>query len=314
MKKLLTSVILSISILYATARDQPVMVTTPKGVVKGSLLVPEGKKKMPVVLIIAGSGPTDRNGNQAGLVNNGYKMLAGFLQAHGIASLRYDKNGVGESVDSNLKMEQFRIDDYISTAQAWINMLSADKRFSDIILAGHSEGSLIGMIASENNRHVHGYISIAGAGRPAATLIREQLKNQPQQIRDMIYTRLDTLERGDSVRDVPPVVLSLLHPKLQPYLKSWFRYDPKKEIAKLDIPVLIIQGEMDMQVTIPDAQLLKEGKPDAELALIPKMCHVGKDVATMDKGAQLEVYKNPDLPLDSAYTATIAAFIHKHYR
>ena len=288
------------------------ILSTSTGDIKGTLMYPPGQSSVPVVLIIAGSGPTDRNGNSPPALKNNsncYRLLAQELLKHNIASLRYDKRGVGGSILSGLKESELRFDNYLSDAAGWIKMLAGDNRFSKIIVAGHSEGSLIGMIVCSQEK-VNGFISIAGAGRPADEIIREQMKNIPEDQKKEENKLLDMLKKGDTTSNVPESMSQLFRPSVQPYLISWFKYDPAKEIGKLRIPVLIIQGEMDIQVIVKDAEVLAKADPNAEIRLIRKMNHVLKDTDTMDKKEHVRlVYTNPDLPLDSEFTSAVIRFI-----
>ena len=149
---------------------------TPTGTLHGTLLAPESKKPVPVVLIISGSGPTDRDGNSAILPgkNDSLKMLAEGLAAKGIASLRYDKRGIGESAGAMTAEKDLRFETYIDDAAAWAAKLKKDPRFSRVVIAGHSEGSLIGMVAAQKGAAA-AYVSIAGLARPADAVDRKSV-------------------------------------------------------------------------------------------------------------------------------------------
>lgn len=176
-------------------------------------------------------------------------------------------------------------------------------------MAGHSEGSLIGMIASEKNDHVSQFISIAGPGRPIDEIIKEQLSTQPQAIKDAAYPMLDKLKKGETVLDVPQSLYSLFRPSVQPYMISWIKYNPQEEIKKLSIPVLIIQGSTDIQVSEKDAQLLAQSQPKAQLKIIENMNHVLKDCNSVDRKIQIPVYSNPELPLNKNFVTEVVQFI-----
>jgi fermentation-respiration switch protein FrsA (DUF1100 family) len=166
------------------------------------------------------------------------------------------------------------------------------------------------MIASENNYRVTGFISIAGAGRPADVVIREQLANVHPPVRKVMYDMLDTLKKGDTIPHVPPVYYSLFRPGVQPYMISWFRYDPAIEIRKLKVPVMIIQGLTDIQVTEADAKALANAVPSAKTKMISNMNHVLKTCDTLDKKLQLPIYDNPDLPLHAELLPAIVEFVN----
>ena len=284
-----------------------VTLETNAGIIEGSLLVPNGALKTPVALIIAGSGPTDRDGNNPMMKNNCLKMLADELCKKGIASLRYDKRGVAKSQGAGLNESDLRFEHYIEDAKGWVGFLKEDKRFDQIIVVGHSEGSLIGMVASRDI-NVDQFISIAGAGQSADKILKEQLKTQPPVVLKMSEPIIDKLVQGQTVTDVDPGLYALFRPQVQPYLISWFQYDPGKEIAKLEKPVLIIQGTADIQVSIKDADLLAQGHPNAEKKIIKGMNHIFKE-ADADRAKNLQTYNEPDLPVKSELIEEIAGFI-----
>lgn len=293
------------------AQEEGMILKTTTGDIDGTLTLPEIKINIPVVLIIAGSGPTDRNGNNEAMENNSLKFLSEELRKNGIASLRFDKRGIGQSSGAMRKEIDLRFDNYVNDVKDWIALLAKDKRFSKIIIAGHSEGSLIGMIAAAHNKHVNAYISIAGAGRPADEILKEQLEKTPSSVKEIIFSMIDTLKKGDTVGNVAQIFYGLFRPSVQPYMISWFKYNPQTEIKKLEIPVLIVQGSTDVQVTETDATLLSKAQPKAELKIISNMNHVLKDCDTNDKEKQKAIYSNPVLPLNKEFSTEITRFIQK---
>ncbi len=154
-------------------------------------------KQMRHKLIIAGSGPTDRNGNNEEMENNSLKMLADALNKKGFAALRYDKRGVGQSSEVNKDEMEMRPETYVNDVKEWVDLLDKDKRFNKIIVIGHSEGALLGMLAAVNNKKVKGYVSIAGAGRPIDEILKEQFAGVPENVKEIIYGMLDRLKKGD---------------------------------------------------------------------------------------------------------------------
>jgi uncharacterized protein len=277
---------------------------------EGSLLVPETKKAIPVVLIIAGSGPTDRNGNSmAGISAQPYKLLAEGLAKNDIASLRYDKRGVGKSVIEGMKEDSLRFDDYINDAIAWVELLSKDKRFSKVVILGHSEGSLIGMVVAQNSK-AHSYISLAGAGRRIDEVIVQQLKDQkqPENIVKEITDMFEVLKEGKKIENPNPMYFSLFRPSVQPYMISWLKYKPQVEIKKLTKPILVVQGNADIQVAESESLLLKNANPKATYLLVEKMNHVLKS-STLDRTENLATYSKADLPLAEGLVSGLVKFI-----
>jgi len=263
----------------------------------GTLTVPILKGTFPVALIIAGSGPTDRNGNNAQMKNNSLQMLAKELAAQGIASLRYDKRGIGKSASAMISEEQLRFENYVEDAKDWAAQLKTDPRFRKLIIIGHSEGSLIGMLACEQ---ADVFVSLAGAGRPIDVILKEQLAVQLDGKKKLLRAAnegLSKLKEGVLVEDAPVELFGLFRPSVQPYMISWMKYDPAVEISKLNIPIVIIQGSTDIQVSEEDARLLFEGhRLDSRLIIIEDMNHVLK-IAPLDRTKNIETYSNPELPL-----------------
>ncbi|GAB2693683.1 hypothetical protein GCM10027037_16440 [Mucilaginibacter koreensis] len=278
--------------------------------INGTLTLPKNASgKIPVVLIIAGSGPTDRNGNSsAGLNTNTYKLLAYELGKNGIAALRYDKRIIGQAV-TPASEKVLRFDNFVDDAVGLITQLHDDPRFSKVIVFGHSEGSLVGML-SVVDEPAAGFISAAGAGVMADKVVTEQLKSQPDFIKNNFKAVLDTMRRGKINENVDPALYSVIRPSVQPYLMSWFRFDPAKEIKKVKVPVLIIQGNNDVQVSVDNAEKLKKAKSEAQLVIIPGMNHILKQ-APLPRDQNLLTYTNPDLPIDPTLVSAVVGFVNK---
>lgn len=293
--------------------SEDVTLKTPTGDIFGTLELPAAKQPVPVALIIAGSGPTDRNGNTPALPgsNNSLRMLADGLAARGIATLRYDKRGIAASREAMTTEADLRFNHFIEDADAWIKQLRADKRFSTITVIGHSEGSLIGMVAARE-AGANAYVSLEGAGRKAQDVLAEQLKAQPlpPEMFAQIQRILASLSAGSipPPDSVPPVLAPLFRSSVMPYLVSWFKYDPAEEVGKLNIPVLIIQGTTDIQTSMADAQALAAGNKSAKFVQIEGMNHILKEVSG-DRLAQIPKYSDPTLPVVPLLLDDIAAFI-----
>jgi hypothetical protein len=264
-----------------------------------------------IVFIIPGSGPTDRDGNSAVVKgkNNSLKYLAEDLLQAGISSLRIDKRGIGESADAMVKEEDLRFETYIEDVVNWIELLKQEKQFKTIIVAGHSEGSLIGMIAAQQ-ASVSAYISIAGTGIPADEIIKTQVETQPDLIKNEVNRVFEKLKVGDTVGDVNPMLFSLFRPSVQPYIISWIKYNPVKEIEKLKVPTLIIQGTTDIQVSTTDAELLHKASKKSKLVVIENMNHVFKS-SSIDQAENVATYSNPELKNVPELAKEIIQFIHE---
>jgi pimeloyl-ACP methyl ester carboxylesterase len=295
----------------ATGAEQLVQRETPTGTLRGSLLVPDGSGSHPVVLIVPGSGPTDRDGNSALIAgrNDSLKLLAEGLAARGVASLRFDKRGVAASQAALRREEDLRFDLYVDDTAGWLRQLQADARFSSASVLGHSEGSLVALLTVKRLGDSR-FISVAGFARRASEGILEQLETQlSAELWEESARIFRSLEAGMTVSDVPPELATLFRPSVQPYLISWLRYVPSDEIATLEGPALLAQGTTDIQVSVADAEALHAAKPDSELLLLDGMNHVLKVVAP-DPELQIASYGDPSLPVDEKLVEAVARFAH----
>lgn len=281
---------------------------SPTGSIKGTIQAPESKKPIPVVLIIAGSGPTDRNGNQSTTVNsNAYKMIADSLFNAGIASLCYDKRGVAGSALALKDESKLKFEDMVNDAVGIVKMLKNDNRFSSVHILGHSEGSLVGMLAAAKEP-VSGYISVAGIAERADKIIVRQIAAQSEELSLKAAFMLDSLQNGHELKNVDETLAPLFRPSIQPYIASWIKYDPQDEIKKLAIPVLILQGTTDIQVAAEEADKLKAAYPKATLKVIQGMNHALKN-APADRAKNLATYTNPKLPISNGFMPSLIDFV-----
>lgn len=285
--------------------ETQIILKTKSGDIFGTLTTPKEFSNISVTLIIAGSGPTDRDCNNPMMKSDAYKKLAYELAENNIASVRYDKRGIAESIAAGKSEFDLRFDDYVNDAKEWIQQLKQDKRFSKVIVVGHSEGSLIGMMASTT---ADKFISIAGAGQSADKTLKEQLSTQPKEVQDLSYPIIDSLVKGKTVDNVNPMLNSLFRTSVQPYMISWFKYDPQIEIQKLSIPILILQGTNDIQVTVEDAKRLSKANPKSQLILVDKMNHIFRTIDG-DKQTNIKSYNNTSLPLADEFVKDITNFI-----
>ncbi|SET07530.1 alpha/beta hydrolase [Thalassotalea agarivorans] len=300
---LVLSALILINTAYAA--EQNVTLKTEQGELAGSLLMPANKSET-VVLIIAGSGPTDRNGNNTQMTNNALKMVAQHFAKDGIASLRYDKRGVAASAPAAIAEQDLRFEHYVNDATGWITYLQQQHGFKRIFVAGHSEGSLVGMMATAKSSSA-GFISIAGLGRSGDVVLKEQLASNPA-VFEQSEPIIDKLVVGETVDNVNPLLNALFRPSIQPYLMSWIKYDPAKEIKRLSVPVLIVQGTTDIQVKEVDAKALSAAYPKAKLVIIEGMNHVLKD-APKERMANFATYMQPDTPLSESLMPAMTSFI-----
>jgi len=222
--------------------------------------------------------------------------------------VRYDKRGIGSSALPVWKEEDLRLDDYVGDAAAWLRKLRADGRFSRVVMAGHSEGAQIAAEACAQGG-ADACVLIAGAGHPLDEILRDQLKDKlPPALASESDSILAALKEGKTVDKVPPPLLSLYRPDVQPYLISTFQHDPRKAIAALKMPVLILQGTSDVQVQQDEAKALADAAPKAKLVIVQGMNHLLKIVGD-DKALQQKSYASPDLPVAPQLIDAVSAFV-----
>lgn len=287
----------------------PVALQTGRAPVRGTLLTPEDARA--VAVILPGSGPTDRDGNSPlGIAAGTYRLLAEGLAEEGVATLRFDKRGVGESASAEFSEPDLRFSHYVDDARAWATEAAARTGQPCAWLIGHSEGALVALAAvADDHPGVCGLVLLSGAGRPARVVIEEQLGPQlPEPLRSQAFHALAELEAGRTVEDTPPMLAALLRPSVQPYLISWLQLDPAALIAAWEGPVMIGQGTTDIQTTDADARALAAGQPNAKLVLWEGVNHVLK-VAPAARTANLATYSDPSLPLAPGVVDDIVGFI-----
>jgi hypothetical protein len=296
----------------------PMTAPGPQGPLSGTLL--DAGKGAPVVLIIPGSGPTDRDGNNPlGITAAPYRMLAEGLAAKGVSTVRIDKRGMFGSKAAIADANKVTIGDYAADAHSWAAAVRKQTGAKCVWLLGHSEGALVAEAAVQNPRDLCGAILVSGAGRKLSDVIRGQLRANPANapVLDSAMAALDSLDRGRhvDVTNMNPALLPLFRPQVQDYLIDMFRQDPATlaatATATATLPLLIVQGERDIQTSTADARLLVAAQPKAKLVLIPAMNHVLKDVASDDRSANLATYADPSLPVDPTLVNAVAEFVKR---
>jgi pimeloyl-ACP methyl ester carboxylesterase len=305
-----------IEILIAAAAVAAVPITAPgpQGPLAGTFV--DAGKNAPVVLIIPGSGPTDRDGNnRLGITAAPYRLLAEALAGKGVSSVRIDKRGMFGSKAAVADANKVTIGDYAADTHNWVVAIRKQTGASCVWVLGHSEGALVALAAAQQPDGICGVILVSGAGRKLSDVIREQLRANPANapLLDSAMAALDSLELGQhvDVSGMHPALQRLFAPQVQDFLIDVFHYDPAKLAASVKVPMLIVQGERDLQVSSVDARALAAAQPKAKLVLLPQMNHVLKDVESDDHAANLATYADPSLPVDPGLVAAIAAFVKR---
>ncbi len=270
---------------------------------------PTAQEDRKAILVIAGSGATDHNGNntQMGLNNNSYQMLAAALNDAGYAILRTDKRGVGKSLQDGFDMSKTSFNRYVQDVVSWLEYLQQEH--DEITVIGHSLGGLMSMQAAQKTQ-VNKLIALASVADSGYATIKRQMGDQPEFVSQAAIPLLDRLAKNETIpaEDVPPFLNALFNPKLQPYMRSFMMLEPREELAELSIPVLVLVGDNDVQITVAESERLAADLAHAELKVIKGMNHVLKQ-APADRSGNIATYANPDLPLHPELIPTILAFL-----
>lgn len=274
-------------------------------IIEGTLLTPQSSKKPPLAIIIAGSGPTDRNGNQNFAKSNSLKKLAEGLSNDNIATFRYDKRSV-KLLQMGKLDEEIMFDDFVSDAEDVIAYFKDKKAFSKIYIIGHSQGSLIGMLAGKDK--ADGFISLAGPGESIDVVLKEQIAKSAPQFSEESNRVIDILKSGQTTTEYSPALNSIFNIDIQPFMINWMQYDPQQSIAILNMPILIINGTKDLQISETDAELLKNAAPNSQLTIIDNMNHVLVEIEGNDL-ENFKTYNDPTPPISKELIESISRFI-----
>ncbi len=273
--------------------------------IDGTFTAPVNIDQPDLVILIQGSGPIDRNGNGFMMKNDGSKLIAKELAEHGIASYRFDKR-IFKMNKLKIREEDLKFEDFIQDVSTIIDHFKAQNSFGRIIIAGHSEGSLIGMVAALDKADA--FISLAGPGRSIDKIVIDQLAKQSPELSENSKKAFQEIKERGRTSNYDPLLQSIFRPSVQPFLRSWMKYNPTEEIAKLDMPILIINGSFDIQVDANEANLLAEANPKAKLIILDKMNHVFRKIEG-DNLDNTKAYNEPNRPLHPELIPSLVSFI-----
>ncbi|WP_298120026.1 alpha/beta hydrolase [Flavobacterium sp.] len=311
MKKSLLTLLFFIT-LYSQSQEKKFNTESVEidSMIKGTLFTPkEITKKTKLVILIAGSGPTNRSGNQFGGVTNNLKFLSEDLITKNIAVFSFDKRVIAQIRKGITNDNSMTFDDMITDTENVVNYFKKNKKFKKIIIAGHSEGALIGMIVAKKTK-ADGFISLAGAGRPIYEVLEEQLLKQAPYFSKEIKQNIQNYKEGKTFeyKSKDATMMSIFKPSIQPYFISWSKWIPTVEIKKLQIPILIVNGTKDLQVPESDAHLLKDAFPKAKIEIIKNMNHLFKETPT--EAENIKSYNDGTIPVMPILSEKMAEFIN----
>jgi len=297
--------------LAAAAAAATVTIPGPKGPLEGTLLT--AGAGAPVVVVIPGSGPTDRDGNSPlGITAAPYRLLAEALAGRGVSTLRIDKRGLFGSKAAG-DPNDVTVAAYAADTRGWAKEAARLTGRSCVWLLGHSEGGLVALQAAQDRQGLCGVILVAAPGRPLGEVMRDQLRANPANapILAPALAAIDSLEAGRRIdaAALPPPLPMLFPAAVQGYMIDLFAQDPQRLAASLKVPLLIVQGDRDLQVGVADARRLAAGAPAARLAILPGVNHVMKRVTGNDAAADIALYRDASVPVDAALVTVIASMV-----
>ena len=279
--------------------------------IDGTLLQPESTDSKTLAIIIAGSGPTNRDGNQTVGKNNSLKMLAEFFADQGIASFRYDKRIFKLAKEEMLDESKLQFDDFVKDAADIVNYFKLynkeDYGFENYILVGHSQGALVAQLASLRTA-VNGLILLCGTAQPIDQVMVSQINKQAPFLTEDLKKAFDSIKTAGYVNEYNPLLKTVLRKDVQPFMASWMKHDPKMIAQKIEIPTLVVGGTTDIQVPAEEAKILSEQFQNADYAIIENMNHILKTIDDMGLENQ-KTYMNPTLPLSESLKTEIEKFL-----
>lgn len=302
---ILAALLLLSSISFAQETNRKSETLDINEYIKGTLVTPAIEAKSPLVIMLQGSGPTDRDGNQSFMKNDALKKLAYALADQGIASYRYDKR-IFQVQRLGIKEQDMRFDDFVTDAISAVEHFKSNPNFTKLVVLGHSQGSLVGMLAAKDR--ADGFISIAGIAQPIDSMLTEQIAKQMPELKENVQQAFHEMRTSGSTSSYNPLLESIFRPSVQAFIISWMKFNPMEEIAKLEIPVLLINGSNDLQVGETEAQQLKEAHPDAQLVILENMNHILRKIDGDDL-MNSKSYNEPGQPLHPDLVGHLVEFI-----
>ena len=281
----------------------------PIGALAGTLELPEAP--LATALILPGSGATDRNGNSELFQADTYRLLAETLAEYRIATARIDKRGLGGSLDAVEDGNDVSFADYIADTRAWRDTLLAQTGHDCLWLIGHSEGSLIAMMA-EGEGQICGLVLLTVPGY----VVSEELVQQMVRFSfgtadaDALRNGMEALIEGRPISDadLPPTLRQMLPEEVRGFAAELFATDPAALLADTTGPVMAVHGTADIQISAEGLPRLHEAREGVLFVTLAGMSHMLKTEELGSDGLY-QSYIDPSLPLHPDLVPPMVDFI-----
>ncbi|HWR12081.1 MAG TPA: alpha/beta hydrolase [Rectinemataceae bacterium] len=296
----------------AEAGEKSLSIVTEDGSIPGTLLVPDSNQQSPLVLLLAGAGTTDRNGNNYNVPGKSdcLAMLAKSLAAKGVATYRYDKRGSGEAYMLESWGATTSLNKHISDALQALRLLCGMDGFSRIVVSGMNEGAWTGAAAinllAKEGLFVDGLLVLDSSGREPLDDLRASLDELDEATRAEAEAIVEAILAGKPFPPPSGGLADFFASSRVEWLGSWLKFSPAAEMARVKAPIIFVYGSADLQVPRAAFEKLLAARPEAAARVIPSMNYALKRVKTEEEN--YDSFTNPDYPLSEALVDLAAAF------
>ncbi len=287
----------------------------------GTLTLPHGEGPWPAAVLITGSGAQDRDENTpgpGGLKLGIFRSIADALTRSGIAVLRYDDRGVGGSGGD---LNTAGLSDLVADVEAAVRYLRGRGEIDGarIALVGHSEGAIIAPIVAAADRGIAAVVLMAGTSTPLDSVLVEQFEGAAREAGgdsaaiaeagEMARQLSRAIRGGGDVEAELPAQFKALAGNVK-WLREHFQHDPLATVRQVKVPVLIVNGEQDVQVAPEHARrldraLTEAGHPDHALRIFPRLNHL----FALSKGEGTAEYADPNAKVDAEFLTYLAGWL-----
>jgi pimeloyl-ACP methyl ester carboxylesterase len=202
-------------------------------------------------------------------------------------------------------------DDLAEDVFGAVQALSTDPRFSRVVVLGHGEGGWLAIRAAVRGAPAAGIALLATPGRPFVEVLRHQLARTADSLRLVQFdSAMARYLRGEPQAGLPLYLELLLRPANRRFMESLVSYSAVSELRRVDVLVLVAQGDRDSQVALADAELLRAAAPRGELVVLAGANHLFKTADLAGRVGELALEADPRVPIVKELVERIAAWVY----